>query len=659
MGPLSLGTSSFYDELDDETTAEGLTIHYSETSQIWSGGNFVQGRSTIVQRVGQELADFYWQTSEPDGLGGFTAVDLMKLSNEQLLVQPSILGQGTLNLLPNQTLSGGNGSILTLGLADNRYLSNAGGTIAGNLTITGSDVTINGSKVLTEADEGYIKYTPDGRIVTAGASVTEWTGGIGLGGGSTVSGYQAIAIGNWSFALGDRSVALGRDANASANVSIAIGYGPYAGGQRSIVIGHYAGSYAEGSIAIGQEAKTTQKGQVVLGNFNETAPYSPDNALPNDWLFSLGNGTADNARSNALVVRRNGDMEVKGTSLTVNGNQVLTEAALDAAIETVNLGGGNYLSKSPLIGLTYGTNTTAAAHSVALGEESVASGTLSSSAMGYFTLANQSGTHALGNYLVANRPGQIVLGNYNDFGLDSAGSATADPADAIFVIGNGSADNARSNALVIKRGGDIALQGTSLTYNGAGLLTQASADTLYLSQAQATANYLTVTAATAAYQTKPAVGIDFLTSEDLVTIQASIEAKIDESELEAALENIDLSGNYLSNDPQVGLAYGTGSSAVAASSSAIGEHVEANMTGQVVVGRYNKVETASNPPTEDDPVFVVGVGNGIPEDEGERKNAVVVKRNGDVNVTGGVLRVMPAGDLFMGFTSGPAPIELE
>lgn len=101
MGPLSLGTSSFYDELDDETTAEGLTIHYSETSQIWSGGNFVQGRSTIVQRVGQELADFYWQTSEPDGLGGFTAVDLMKLSNEQLLVQPSILGQGTLNLLPN------------------------------------------------------------------------------------------------------------------------------------------------------------------------------------------------------------------------------------------------------------------------------------------------------------------------------------------------------------------------------------------------------------------------------------------------------------------------------------------------------------------------------------------------------------------------------
>jgi len=537
----------------------------------------------------------------------------------------------------------------------------------GDMEVKGTSLTVNGNRVLTEAsgDTRYLKSMSDSYSFVYGeqAQATPWTSSVAIG-YQAMANEHAISIGHTAGSMGGMisapySIGLGYASRTGGIGSIAIGSSSNGANECSVAIGHLAFAWGFQSIAIGKGIQSARLGQVVLGNFNAYETHS-DTPSISDKIFVIGNGTADNARSNALVVRRNGDMEVMGTSLTVNGAAVLTEAALDAAIENVNLGGGNYLSKNPLIGLTYGSNTTAAAHSVALGEESVASGTLSSSAIGYDTLANQSGTHALGNYLVANRPGQIVLGNYNDFGLDSAGSATSDPADAIFVIGNGSADNARSNALVIKRGGDIALQGTSLTYNGAGLLTQASADTLYLSQAHATANYLTVTAAAAAYQTKPAMGIDFLTSEDLVTIQANIEAKIDESELEAALENIDLSGNYLSNDPQVGLAYGTGSTAVAASSSAIGEHVEANMTGQVVVGRYNKVETASNPPTEDDPVFVVGVGNGIPEDEGERKNAVVVKRNGDVNVTGGVLRVMPAGDLSMdGFTSGPPPIDLE
>lgn len=539
----------------------------------------------------------------------------------------------------------------------------------GDVEVTGTSLTVNGTAVLTrgEAESRYLHYEGDERSIRFGYDtevVTSFSGG-----GSIALGFRAkanmnaISIGGYAnygaiTSSGIASVAIGDGAMSPGEKSVSLGHGSFAAHAESIAIGRQAVSRFTQAIAIGAGLDANRPGQIVIGNYNDYGIPHPNPAL-SDYLFVIANGTADNARSNALIVRRNGDMEVLGTSLTVNGEPVLTEAALDAAIEDVNLGGGNYISRNPLIGLAYGSNTTAAAHSIALGEESVASGTLSSSAVGYHTQSNQAGTHALGNYLVANLPGQIVLGNYNDYGVSASGSGTQDPTDPIFVIGNGSAENDRRNALVIKRGGEIALQGTSLTYNGTGLLTQANADTLYLSQSQATANYLTVTAAAAAYQTKPSAGIDFLTSEDLVIIQASIEAKIDEAELGAALENIDLSDNYLSSDPQAGLAYGTGSSAVAASSSAIGDHVEANMTGQVVVGRYNQVEPANNPPTEDDPVFVVGVGNGIPEDEDERKNAVVVKRNGDVNVTGGVLRVMPAGDLFMGFTSGPAPIELE
>ena len=540
-GPLSLGTSSFTDELDNETTAEGLTIHYSEIPQIWSGGNFVQGRSSIVQRVGQELADFYWQTSEPDGLGGFAAVDLMKLSNEQLLVQPSIVGQGTLNLLPNQTLSGGNGSILTLGLADNRYLSNAGGTIAGNLTITGSDVTINGSKVLTEADEVHFMQHVDGSYIGEASYATPWSSAVAIGHFSR-AGESAIAIGAhtgmWEPGTsGVKSVAIGYSARAPGAYSIAIGESNWGGGNESIAIGREAATQAEGALSFGRSTKANQVGQIVMGAFNVESVYS-ETPLPADSLFILGNGTADNARSNALVVKRNGDMEVMGTSLTVNGNEVLTEGnalttfvtqtaastnfiakdAVDSqlpnqvadhvnSILTKGIADGLYLSSGSLAGISFkfGSETIATSeHSIVLGHrakantnaisigsfasnmgEAMASGTESvalgyvarapgdrSVALGYATwsggadsvsimngsAARTDQTIAIGKGIEATRPGQVALGSYNVYDYVAH---TSSPGDQIFVIGNGTADNARSNALVVKRNGDMEVKGNA------------------------------------------------------------------------------------------------------------------------------------------------------------------------------------------------------
>ncbi|MCW0218536.1 MAG: hypothetical protein OJI67_09465, partial [Prosthecobacter sp.] len=274
MGPLSLGTSSFYDELDDETTAEGLTIHYSETSQVWSGGNFVQGRSTIVQRVGQELADFYWQTSEPDGLGGFAAVDLMKLSNEQLLVQPSILGQGTLNLLPNQTLSGGNGSILTLGLADNRYLSNAGGTIAGNLTVTGTATisSIGSNFTGTGTDNRLPNQVADhaNSILTKGIA-----DGLYLSSGSTAG--ISFKFGSETIATSEHSIVLGHHAKANTN-AISIGSyasdmgGNMASGAQSVALGYVARAPGDGAIGIGTSSWAAGETSLSLGQ--DTGAYT-------------------------------------------------------------------------------------------------------------------------------------------------------------------------------------------------------------------------------------------------------------------------------------------------------------------------------------------------------------------------------------------------
>ena len=58
-------------------------------------------------------------------------------------------GNGTSNILPNQTLSGGAASILTQGLADGRYLpantlSSGSTTVTGNLYVNSGDANFNG-----------------------------------------------------------------------------------------------------------------------------------------------------------------------------------------------------------------------------------------------------------------------------------------------------------------------------------------------------------------------------------------------------------------------------------------------------------------------------------------------------------------------------------
>ncbi len=127
---------------------------------------------------------------------------------------------------------------------------------------------------------------------------------------------------------------------------------------------------------------------------------------------------------------------------------------------------------------------------------------------------------------------------------------------------------------------------------------------------------------------------------------------------------------FLSKDPQVGLAYGTSSAAIAGTSAigtgtkanqagahAIGNNVVANRPGQVVVGNYNDygtTEAGSNVESPTDPIFVVGAGKAAESEQPAiRKNALTIKRNGDIEASGsikvdGVIRVQPAGNLSMG-----------
>lgn len=90
-----------------------------------------------------------------------------------------------------------------------------------------------------------------------------------------------------------------------------------------------------------------------------------------------------------------------------------------------------------------------------------------STAMGYITTSSGSASTAMGGYTTASHYASLTLGHYNSVNrtLTSNGSAYSfDTDNAAFVIGNGTASNALSDAFVVRFNGDATLSG-DLTIN--------------------------------------------------------------------------------------------------------------------------------------------------------------------------------------------------
>lgn len=132
-----------------------------------------------------------------------------------------------------------------------------------------------------------------------------------LGGFATAVGADVEASGDYSFAEGNGStasgiysIAMGHEAEATANSAFALGYHASANGASSTALG--GGTVADSDY------------QTVLGRYNESDPNS-------DYLFILGNGTADNARSNALTVDWDGNVAAESFNLW-HGQRTLSSA---------------------------------------------------------------------------------------------------------------------------------------------------------------------------------------------------------------------------------------------------------------------------------------------------------------------------------------------
>jgi hypothetical protein len=259
---------------------------------------------------------------------------------------------------------------------------------------------------------------------------------------SQALGYKAIARGDYSTAIGKNAVAnkinsfaFGERATASNSESYAIGRGAIASGYRSFALGSAgvddlghatAPTRANGdySFAIGQGSLALGYGSVAIG-LADTAGV--------DYSLALGYKTSAKGSYSVSM----------GVGSIASGN--------------VSIAMGNYAMATTYSSISIGDGTRAIGNfSTAFGYATTASAGLST-AMGAFTIANGYISTALGNTTTAKPYASLAIGQFNDTTCSSTGEHTWVSTDPLFIIGNGSWINARSNAFTVLKNGKTAI----------------------------------------------------------------------------------------------------------------------------------------------------------------------------------------------------------
>lgn len=136
----------------------------------------------------------------------------------------------------------------------------------------------------------------------------EGTSTISSGKGAHAENYNTTASGDYSHAegggtkaTGKYSHAEGKDSVASGEISHAGGLGCTASAYASVSFGSNSNATNTASVAIGDHVNSTQKAEFACGKYNNSQE---------DTLFSIGIGTKESNRKNALEVKKNGDIYI-------------------------------------------------------------------------------------------------------------------------------------------------------------------------------------------------------------------------------------------------------------------------------------------------------------------------------------------------------------
>ena len=233
-----------------------------------------------------DITNYYTKTDTDDLLDDkldVTAYTPTDLSNYYTKSETSGATQIQTALASKQTTltAGTNISITTGETADTINCTLSGGTL----------INISNSKINCTAP---IRYGTGNGGVIVGPSINT----------NKASGMNSISNGgDGNTASGQYSYAEGFNTQSTKNSS-------HSEGWFTIASGNY--SHTEGN-----HTKTTNESEHASGKYNVSSSASTTFGNSGNTLFSVGNGTADNARHNAFEIRQNGDIY-----LTLDGQDV-------------------------------------------------------------------------------------------------------------------------------------------------------------------------------------------------------------------------------------------------------------------------------------------------------------------------------------------------
>ena len=134
-----------------------------------------------------------------------------------------------------------------------------------------------------------------------------------MGNSTTASGDYSTAMGWNTSAAGHYSTAIGRETKANVNYATAMGFNTDASGGYSTAMGTDTKSPGNYSTAMGLATNAGALAAFSIGRYNDPVlSSSPTGWAPSDPLFYIGNGLNSGALSNALIVYKNANTDIKG-----------------------------------------------------------------------------------------------------------------------------------------------------------------------------------------------------------------------------------------------------------------------------------------------------------------------------------------------------------
>ncbi len=166
--------------------------------------------------------------------------------------------------------------------------------------------------------------TASGNYSTAMGYSTRASGSVSVAMGNTTiaSGNFSTAMGQLTTASGNYSTAMGLSTIASGDYSTAMGYSTRASGGISTAMGNTTIASGFASTTMGQLTTASDYASLVIGQWNlagSTTTNSPTEYSTDNTAFVIGNGLSWENRSDALVVKFNGDATLAG-NLNINSD---------------------------------------------------------------------------------------------------------------------------------------------------------------------------------------------------------------------------------------------------------------------------------------------------------------------------------------------------